>query len=63
MHDLNLAARFCDKIILMKAGKIFAAGQTITVLTAKNIQEVYAVEGVINYCKNAPYITPIAPLN
>jgi iron complex transport system ATP-binding protein len=63
LHDLNLAARFCDTIILMKAGKIFAAGQTATVLTAKNIQEVYEVKVVINYCNNTPYIIPMAPLN
>ena len=63
IHDLNLAARFCDKIVLMKAGKIFASGQTATVLTAKNIKKIYAVEVIITYYKNTPYIIPIAPLN
>jgi len=63
IHDLNLAARFCDKIIMMKEGKIFATGQTITVLTAENIRDVYGIEVIINYYKNTPYIIPITPLN
>ncbi|MDR0460027.1 MAG: ABC transporter ATP-binding protein [Nitrososphaerota archaeon] len=62
IHDLNLAARFCDKIIMMKTGKIFAAGQTTTVLTTRNIQEIYEVEVEITYYKNMPHIIPIAPL-
>jgi iron complex transport system ATP-binding protein len=62
IHDLNLAARFCDKIVMMKAGVIFAAGDTQDVLTAQNIRSVYDVEVVINRYQSLPYILPIAPL-
>jgi iron complex transport system ATP-binding protein len=62
IHDLNLAARFCDTIVLMKEGKIFAAGNVDSVLTPENICLVYGVEVKINYYKSRPYIIPIAPL-
>ncbi|MDR2699939.1 MAG: ABC transporter ATP-binding protein [Nitrososphaerota archaeon] len=63
IHDLNLAARFCDKVIMMKDGKIFVIGETKSVLTADNISKVYGVEVEINCCKNTVHIIPIAPLN
>jgi iron complex transport system ATP-binding protein len=63
IHDLNLAFRFCDKIVMMQDGKIFASGDAPTVLTAENIRSVYAVDVEINYSRNIPSIVPIAPLN
>jgi iron complex transport system ATP-binding protein len=63
IHDLNLAARFCDKIVMMKAGEIFAAGDVKSVLTAESISRVYGVEVIINYNNNIPYIIPVAPVN
>jgi iron complex transport system ATP-binding protein len=63
IHDLNLAYRFCDKIVMMKAGGIFAAGDAQSVLTVQNISSVYGVEVLINQSHNIPYIIPVAPLN
>jgi iron complex transport system ATP-binding protein len=63
IHDLNLAARYCDKIVMMKEGKVFAAGETKEVLSVDNIGVAYGVEVEIGYCKNNPYIIPIAPIN
>ncbi len=62
IHDLNLAARFCDKIVIMKKGEIFGAGSPNIVLTTDSIRLVYGVEATINYSENIPYIIPIAPL-
>jgi len=47
LHDLNLASRYCEKLILMSEGKIFALGRTEDVLTAENIQKVYGIDVVI----------------
>lgn len=47
LHDLNLASRYCDKLILMSEGKIFASGSTEDVLTATNIQQVYGLKVII----------------
>jgi iron complex transport system ATP-binding protein len=61
IHDLNLAVRFCDKIVMMKKGKIFAAGDAKKVLTPENIRSVYSVEAIIGYNSNCPYIIPLNP--
>ncbi len=47
MHDLNLAAWFCDKLLLLKEGKIYAAGEPQEVLKPKLIESVYGVKTTI----------------
>jgi iron complex transport system ATP-binding protein len=47
LHDLNLAAQFSEKILLMKDGKIFSQGAPEDVLTPENIREVYGMEVAI----------------
>jgi len=44
LHDLNLAARFSDKIVMLKNGKVVAAGQPSQVLTPKHIKIAYEVD-------------------
>ena len=58
MHDLNMACRFADKFILMKGGKIFAAGD-INIMTEENIRAVYGVSVVINFHNDIPVIIPV----
>lgn len=41
IHDLNLAAEYCDYLLLMKRGGIYAQGTPEEVLTYNNIEEVY----------------------
>lgn len=43
LHDMNLAARFCDRLILLKEGSCLAAGPTIEVLTEHTLQELFGV--------------------
>lgn len=43
IHDLNLAAMFCDKILMLKDKKIFAYGSTNEVLTEYNVNTMYKV--------------------
>ncbi|NOR47424.1 MAG: ATP-binding cassette domain-containing protein [Methanosarcinaceae archaeon] len=60
VHDLNLASRYTDRVIIMKGGRIFAAGTPPDVLTPENIRSVYGVEvEVINRNGGMPYIIPI----
>jgi iron complex transport system ATP-binding protein len=42
MHDLNLAVRYSDKFIMLKDGKIYAAGDR-NVITPENIEAVYGL--------------------
>lgn len=63
IHDLNLASRFSDKIVILKNGKLYAAGEPREVLNSENIREVYGVETtIINSDLGRPYIIPLAPI-
>lgn len=44
IHDLNIAAMYCDKIFVVKDGKIVAFGTPEEVLTKEFIKEVYEVD-------------------
>ena len=41
LHDLNTAAYFADKLLLLKQGKLIASGSCDEVLTQANIEQVY----------------------
>ncbi|MEP7149072.1 MAG: ABC transporter ATP-binding protein [Acidobacteriota bacterium] len=47
-HDLNLASEFAERVILLKAGQVFAQGTTDQVLTRENLQEVYDVQVLLD---------------
>lgn len=44
LHDLNLAAQYCTKLILLKDGQIFSSGSPEQVLSPDNLLQVYGVE-------------------
>jgi len=46
-HNLNLAARYCNRLVLLKEGKIFAKGSVEEVLTAENIRSVYHLNALV----------------
>lgn len=47
LHDLNLAARYCDRIVMMRTGELVAEGVPRDVLTEENLLDVYGVRAVI----------------
>ncbi|EOL49896.1 ABC transporter ATP-binding protein [Enterococcus caccae] len=47
LHDLELAAHYCDYIYAMKAGKIIAEGKPADLFTAELIEEIYGVKCTI----------------
>ena len=63
LHDLNLASMLVDKLAILKGGKIYAAGEPIDLLNAKNIRDVYGVEAVVMNNLDRPYIVPLRSLN
>ena len=44
LHDLNLAAQYCDRLILISNGRVHAQGTPSEVITSRNIKEVYGAE-------------------
>lgn len=44
LHDLNLAARYCDSVVLLDGGRVVAQGTPVDVLTVARIGEVYRVK-------------------
>ena len=63
VHDLNLAAKYTDRIVMMKDGKVFATGTPESVLTTENIRAVYGVVAeVIKNNGNSPHIVPVRSL-
>jgi iron complex transport system ATP-binding protein len=44
VHDLNLAARFADQIVLLSEGQVVAVGSAADVLTLENISRVFGVQ-------------------
>ena len=47
VHDLNLAACYCDQLIFLQAGKIFTQGTPQQVLTVENIKTVFGLDVLI----------------
>ncbi len=47
IHDLNLAARYSDKMVMLKDGTIYAQGNPHEVLTPENVLAVYGVKASI----------------
>ena len=45
LHDLRLAAHFCDRIFLLKEGRNLADGEPQTVLTRERVREAFNVGG------------------
>lgn len=47
IHDLNLAALYCDYIYVMKEGKIILQGTPDDILTEENIYQIYGVDNSV----------------
>jgi len=47
LHDLNLAAQYCDRLLLINNGRIHAEGTPKEVITPQNIKEIYGPEGCV----------------
>jgi iron complex transport system ATP-binding protein len=44
LHDLNLAAQYCDWMVMLNGGKVHTEGTPADILTAPNIKKVYGAE-------------------
>ncbi len=56
LHDLHLAARFGDQLILLHEGQLVASGDNKKVLTKENIQLVYGMEPHFHFENKEMYL-------
>ena len=47
LHDLNLAAQYCDRLLLINEGRIHIQGKPAEVITDANIKLVYGAENCV----------------
>ncbi|MDC7223928.1 MAG: ABC transporter ATP-binding protein [Spirochaetales bacterium] len=61
LHDLNQAARYSDRLLVMKEGRLATQGKAEEILTEENLHDLFSIEARIirdeeNHC---PHIIPI----
>ncbi|WP_419818622.1 ABC transporter ATP-binding protein [Glaciibacter flavus] len=61
LHDLNLAARYADHLVVMSAGRIVTSGSPTEVLTASTISDAFDLDSVVavDPVAGTPLIVPI----
>jgi len=58
-HDLNLAASLCDRLVLLRGGRVLAHGPTSEVLTGAMVQQLYDVDADVQFHARAGHLTVI----
>ena len=61
-HDLNLASQYCDRLLMIRDGKMVADGMPSEVLTPEKVHEVYGAD-VVTACHPATGRTILLPLD
>jgi iron complex transport system ATP-binding protein len=56
MHDLSLAARFADRLVLMLDGRIAAYGPPAEVLTPAHLRRCFGVQAVVRIEEDHPHV-------
>jgi iron complex transport system ATP-binding protein len=59
LHDINLAARFCDRLIVIDSGEIAADDSVDNILASDILQNVYQIDLLIHEIDGQRIIVPI----
>jgi iron complex transport system ATP-binding protein len=61
LHDLNLAARYADHLVAVRAGRVHANGDPAEVLTADVVRDVFGMESQVveDPVSGKPIVLPI----
>ncbi len=59
LHDLNIAAAYCDRLVLMKDGRVYSIGSPETILTKENIKAVYGVDATVERNEDTGFLNII----
>lgn len=63
IHDLNLAAMYSDRLLMLKGGQVHAMGKPEELLTQENIRTIFGVDAVVMNNLERPYVVPLGSLN
>ncbi len=64
LHDLNMAARYADRLVLLKDGVVFREGTPGEIITEENIRAAYGVEVHVHTSSRTgtPMLLPLNPV-
>ena len=60
VHDLTVAARYCQRLVLLHEGRVAAQGSSGAVLTPANLKAYYGIEAHAGHADGKPFIVPLA---
>jgi iron complex transport system ATP-binding protein len=60
LHDLGLAARYADRLIVLDKGRIVAEGLPREVLTTARLREHFGIEAMVVEAGDSPVVIPWA---
>ncbi len=65
LHDLNLAARFADRIVVLSRGRLVATGTPREVLSPELLADVWGIVADLRWdpTTSLPYLLPVLPLD
>ncbi|OOF39742.1 iron-hydroxamate transporter ATP-binding subunit [Rodentibacter rarus] len=58
IHDINLAARFCDHLVALHSGKLLAQGNAHDIVNTPSLQQIYGIE--LNVIKHPDTHRPVS---
>lgn len=58
-HDIDLSAQYCDRMVMLKGGRIHSTGVPADVITVSNIESVYGCQVIVdkNPAKGSPRVS------
>jgi iron complex transport system ATP-binding protein len=59
IHDLALASRFSDRLVLLGDGQVRADGPWRDVLAVEHVEAVYGVSAIVGTDRDLPYVIPV----
>jgi iron complex transport system ATP-binding protein len=59
LHDLSMAARYCDRLLLLDRGRLVADGTPGEVLTQDRLRAVYGITSRIDLAATPPLVAPL----
>ena len=58
LHDLNLAIRFADRLIVLNGGRLVADGPRAEIVTREIIRDIFEIDAVVHRHDGVPYVLP-----